>query len=86
LTGESIIVVVKDDRSPARNYGGENGSETTYQQTITDAANGVIDFEIPASEFTQKEGGRLSYEMRVINAAGKPSGLMHGYLNVWERG
>lgn len=86
LTGESITVVVKDDEAQARDYGGQFGSDTTYAQTITDASGGLFNFEIPADEFTQKEGGRLTYEMYLTTAAGKRIGLMFGYLTVLERG
>ena len=86
LTGKSIVCVVKDDRDQQRSYGGEYGSETTYTFTITDAANGEFDFYIPTTEFTNKEGGRLSHETKVVLESGKPVGIMFGYIDVLERG
>ena len=86
LTSETISVMVKDDKHQARDYGGQYGSETTYAQTITSAADGEFDFYIPPDEFTQKEGGQMTYEMKLTNSAGKPVGLAYGYLNILERG
>lgn len=90
LTNETITVVVKDDSERGSDYGrdyeGADGSHSTYSQTITDAAGGLFNFEIPASEFALKEGGRLTYEMYLTTSAGKRLGLMFGYLNVLERG
>lgn len=86
LTGKSVVCVIKDDQDQARDYGGEHGSETSYTLTITDAANGKFTFNIPYSEFSQKESGRLSHETYVVLENGSRVGIMYGYINVLERG
>lgn len=85
LTSYTIACAVKDDQTQARDYGGEYGSETTYTMTVTDAANGLFDFIIPNTEFSNKEGGRLTYELYYI-VSDVRTGLMWGYINVLERG
>lgn len=86
LTGKSIICTVKDDKEQRRDYGGEYGSQSSYTLSITDAANGEFDFLIPCAEFTNKEGGRLSYETRLVLENGNKVGIRWGYLDVLERG
>lgn len=85
LAGYTITAVVKDDRDQARDYGGEDGSETTYAQNIVDAAVGTWTLRIPHTEFTNKEGGRLSYEAFMSDGSNR-TGLLWGYINVLERG
>lgn len=87
LSNATLTVVVKDDREAMNiNYGGTAyGSETSYPQTITNAASGLFTFYIPPAEFTNKEGGRLTYEL-YITEDGYKTGLMWGYINVLERG
>lgn len=85
LTGYTITVVVKDDRDQSRDYGGEDGSETTYGQTIISAAAGTWTLHIPHTEFTYKEGGRLSYEAYMSDGTYR-TGLLFGYITVLERG
>lgn len=85
LSSTTLTVVVKDDVEQARDYGGEYGSETSYSLTVTDAAGGLFAFIIPASEFTNKEGGRLTYELYMTESDTR-TGLMWGYINVLERG
>ena len=86
ITGYAIQCTVRDDREQARDYGGQYGTETSYTMTITDAANGEFDFIIPSTEFTNKEGGRLTYELYWVDPNGNRVGLMWGYINVLERG
>lgn len=86
LTGYTLHCTVRDDREAMRDYGGQYGTETTYTMTITDAANGAFDFVIPPDEFTNKEGGRLTYELFWVDPNGGRTGLMWGYINVQERG
>lgn len=86
LTNYTLVVVVKDDKEQFRDYGGEHGSETSYSQTITNAANGEFTFYIPPSEFTYKEGGTLTYELYAQDANGNRTGMQWGYINVQERG
>lgn len=85
LTGYTISVVVKDDKDQARDYGGEDGSETTYGQTIVSAAAGTWTLYIPYTEFSNKEGGRLSYEAYMTDGTYR-TGLIYGFLDVLERG
>lgn len=79
LTDKTVMTVLKDDEDG-------NCSESTYSQTITDAANGEFDFEIPASAFSNKESGQLSHETYIVLESGKKVGIMWGYINVTERG
>jgi len=86
LTGYTVQCVIKDDQEQSRDYGGEFGSETTYTMTVTDAANGIFDFIIPSSQFKNKEGGQLTYELYYIDSNSNRDALMWGYINVQERG
>ena len=86
LTGETVTIVLKDDRPAASQYGGEAGYVNSYSLTISDAANGVAKIAVPPSAFTRKEGGRLSYECWITTASGENVGLMWGFIDVQERG
>jgi hypothetical protein len=86
LTNGTVTTVIKDDRESPANYGGEYATLESVSQSITDAVNGEFDFEIAASVFTNREGGRLSHETYFTNPSGKKIGLMWGYINVLERG
>lgn len=86
LSSASLTVVVRDDEAQASDYGGTNSSETAYTQTISgDGTGGLFTLLIPYSEFTNKQGGRLTYELYMEESAGR-TGLMWGYINVLERG
>lgn len=86
LTGKTITTVLKDDCGGGNSYGGPTYSETAYSQTITDAANGEFDFEIPSDAFTNKESGDLTHETYAVLENGKRVGIMWGYISVLERG
>lgn len=86
LTGETLTLVVKDDRESAGDYGGLYGYVSSYTLTVSDAANGVAKIAVPPSEFLRKEGGQLSYELSVTNTLGEKFGLLFGYFAVLERG
>ena len=53
--------------------------------TIVSAAAGTWTLYIPYSEFTNKEGGRLSYEAYMTDGTYR-TGLIYGFLDVLERG
>lgn len=86
LTGKSIVVVVKDDKEHAAEYGSQFAYEETIAQTITSAVNGQFIFAIPPASFRNTEGGRLSYEMYEQDSSGNRVPVLWGYLDVQERG
>lgn len=86
ITGYTLTVVVKDDEDSSPNYGLTAAPEITHALTITDAAAGEFAFLIPASTFTGKEGGRLSYELRMTPPSGSAEALAFGYIEVQEKG
>jgi hypothetical protein len=86
ITGYTFTVVVKDDEDSSPNYGLTAAPEITHVMTITDAAAGEFTFLIPASTFTGKEGGRLSYELRETQPDGTVQALAYGFIEVQEKG
>lgn len=89
LTDASVHVAVKDDCEPGNPDYGDATTATnyeTYDMVITNAATGEFVLLIPATAFLNKEGGRLSYELYMIENDDEPTGLMWGYLYVQERG
>lgn len=85
LTGITVAAVLKDDEEQASDYGGEYGTTTQISMSLSDAENGIISFVIAPSYFTNKEGGRLSYECYQVDS-GAYKGLFWGYIDVLERG
>lgn len=76
ITGASLYLVVKDAQK-------SNPIVGTYEQTITDAANGLFTLNIPKSVFTGKEDEDLSYELRMV-LAGEDVPFAHGPINILE--
>jgi len=82
LTGKTVVTVLKDFlKSP---YSTSSISETSISQSITDAVNGLYDFEISPALLINKEGEELSHETYALLSDGSRIGIAWGVISVSE--
>ena len=57
----------------------------SYNMTVTDAAQGEVDVEFPASAFSDHWGGEMTYVVHAQFASeASPTPLMHGVIRLLE--
>lgn len=81
LSSATLTITVRDVSDYDYSTPQSVQSETSYSQTITDAAAGEFTFKIPKTAFAQKSGQEMSYQL-LMTESGNDKCLMSGSISV----